>query len=406
MLAQRLHTARLVAALESFNTLSSNDSLLAMARYNVENLSSEEEVIGNFPDEALDTYKTTASALIEKLDNVAALSFEEVNAAYKGLRDAYNTLYATMYKPENDKWYVLTTANDEYSGYAAHAGGMHTHAYGQSYSYILALKNYGETYNEAWFSWTLNEEEDGTFTPQNVGTGGYFGPYTGSGNDVYNYRPILWYQPRSFTIVPLGNGQVAFQTAEGYYVQNQGSWYDAGLEYTKPDFSAPAFVNSKYAWTIEATEDNHPDMVVEYGEYCNGRAIAITVPYAYNNPATYGSDDATPYELVGKEEGEDHIVSAYKLRKIEDEVIPAGRPVVYIMPGEYNEEASESLAFTPVYNTAVSAARDTVNGLVSVPAQWNTTEEHFGYFLADSVVDEPLATTIGGQRACDYPASC
>ncbi len=394
---------QLVAALDAFNALESNDSLLVMARYNVENLSSDEEVIGNFPEEALNTYKTTASALIEKLDNASEISVDEVTAAYKGLRDAYNTLYATMYKPTKDVWYVLTTASEQYSGYAAHAGGMHTHAYGLNYSYVLALKNYGETYNEAWFNWTLNEEEDGTFTPQNVGTGGYFGPYTGSGNTKYDYCPILWYKPRSFTIVPFGNGQVGFMTPEGYYVQNNASWYNAGLAYTKPDLSAPALVNSDYAWTIEATEDNHPDMVVEYGEYCNGRAIAITVPYAYNNPATYGSDDATPYELVGKEESEDYIVTAYKLRKIEDEVITAGRPVVYIMPGDYNEEASESLAFTPVYNTAVSAARDTVNGLVSVPATWNTTEEHFGYFLADSVVDEPLATTIGGQRAVIIP---
>lgn len=394
---------RLVAALETFNGLASNDSLLAMARYNVENLSSDDEVIGNFPEEALETYKTTANALIEKLDNASALSFDEVNAAFNGLRDAYNTLYPTMYKPVDNKWYILNTASENYSGYAAHAGGDATHAYGQGYSYVLALYPYGESYKETFYNWTLNQEEDGTFTPQNVGTGGYFGPYTGSGKDTYNYRPIMWYQPRSFTIVPFGNGQVGFQTPEGYYVENNASWYSAGLAYTKPDFSDPAFLSSNYAWTIEATEDNHPDMVVNYYECCNGRAIGITVPHAYYNPANYGTEDLTPYELVGKIENEDHIVSAYKLRKIQDEVISAGRPVIYVMPGDYNVDAKDYVAFTPVYNTAVNAKRDTVNGLVSVPATWNTTEDHMGYFLADSVVDEPLATTIGAQRAVIIP---
>ena len=73
------------------------------------------------------------------------------------------------------------------------------------------------------------------------------------------------------------------------------------------------------------------------------------------------------------------------------------------MPGEYNASETSALSFNPVMNGSVSAEKDTVNGLISVPATWTTTVDHYGYFLADSVVDEPKNTTIGYKRGVILP---
>ena len=189
-------------------------------------------------------------------------------------------------------------------------------------------------------------------------------------------------------------------------MKNNAAWFADGMTYTKADDSAPSFKNTSFAWTVEASEENHSDFAVEeYADFENGRVIAITIPYEYEVPATYGSDEVTPYDIVGKvttDEG-DSIVTAYKLKRVSTKTVKGGKPVVYIMPGEYNASEKSALSFNPVMNGSVSAEKDTVNGLISVPATWTTNVDHYGYFLADSVVDEPKNTTIGYKRGVILP---
>lgn len=397
---------KLVAALEAFKNLSNNDSTIAMARYNVDNLT-EGDRIGEFPAAALQTYSSKATALLAEYDGAeSALSSAKIKEIVGGLKDAYATLYDNMVKPADKMWYVINTADDARPGKSLTAGGSHTHAAGEGYSYFLTKEYSADGYYESWFHWTLTKDENGRFVPQNVGNGGFFGPYTGSGKADYDYRPISWYTPKSFTIVPFGDGQVGFLTAEGYYVKNNAAWFADGMTYTKADDSAPSFKNTSFAWTVEASEENHSDFAVEeYADFENGRVIAITIPYEYEVPATYGNDEVTPYDIVGKvttDEG-DSIVTAYKLKHVSTETVKGGKPVVYIMPGEYNASEKSALSFNPVMNGSVSAEKDTVNGLISVPATWTTTVDHYGYFLADSVVDEPKNTTIGYKRGVILP---
>ena len=408
---------KLVAAIEAFKALSSNDSTIAMARYNVENLTAGDR-IGEFPGEDLEAYVSKANPLIAEYDAAEGqLSANKIKEVVSGLKDAYAALYEKMNKPA-DKWYVISTADATRAGMVLYAGGAHTHAYGNSYSYWLTKPystdgKFAGAY-ESYSHWTLTKDKDGRYIPQNVGQGGFFGPYTGSGNNDYNYRPICWYVPKAFTIVPFGDGQIGFLTAEGYYVKNNAGWYANGLEYTKADDSAPAFKGSSFAWTIDASEDVHGDFVTEpyYSGCANGRVIAITMPYGYANPAQAVSDadqsaeDIYPYEIVGKvttDEG-DSIVTAYKLKMLDGILVEAGKPVIYIMPGEkYDASVTSTITFSPAMNSIISAERDTVNGLISVPATWNTSEEHMGYFLEDSVVDEPKGTSIGYQRGIILP---
>ena len=404
---------KLVAAVEAFKTLSTNDSTIAIARYNVENLTAGDR-IGEFPQEDLDAYTTKVSALLEEYDNATGtVSSDKMKELVGGLKDAYSALYDKMIKPEG-KWYVISTANANRQGMVLYAGGAHTHAFGNGYSYWLTNAYPAGAY-ESYSHWTLTKDKDGRYIPQNVGQGGFFGPYTGSGNDTYNYRPICWYEPKAFTIVPFGEGQVGFLSAEGYYVKNTGSWYAAGLEYFKADGSATAFKNTALAWTIDASEEAHGEFTTEpyYSKCANHRVIAITMPYEYTSPAQAVNDadkiveDIYPYQLVGKvttNEG-DSIITAYKLQMMDEiETVKGGTPVIYIMPGEkFDANVTSTITFSPVMNTPVSAEVDTINGLMSVPATWYTTEAHLGYFLEDSVVDEPKGTTIGYQRAVILP---
>ena len=59
--------------------------------------------------------------------------------------------------------------------------------------------------------------------------------------------------------------------------------------------------------------------------------------------------------------------------------------------------------FSAVLNSEVVDKADTINGLGGTLDQMSTPVAHIGYFLEDSVVDEPANTTIGAQRAVLIP---
>ena len=401
---------RLTAAIEAFKNLDINDSTVAMARFNVNNLTAG-TAVGEFPDAALETYVNKAESLLKTIDDAGDnVPSATINAAVAELKDAYAELYKTMVRPEQNKWYIVKAADPEKQDMTFSAGGPYSHVYNSGYSYVLEYESDNLGSIKPGMSWTINEDSTGRYVLQNARTGGYFGPYTNSGNSKYDYHPIMWYQPKSFTIVPLGEGQIGFVTAEGYYIK--GSTGDIVMNYQK----APADYNMKntgYAWTIEPTEEQHADLAEkESRQYAAGRVIAFTkaysiegLPMASNSDA--GVEEIPGYEIMGKEvSGEDtNMVTAYKLRALEnDGIIPAGKPVIYILPGEFGSDVLYDVTFTPSMNTALKLERDTVNGLVSVASDdWSTSEAHMGYFLGDSVVDEPINLTIGYQRAVIVP---
>lgn len=395
---------RLAAAVETFKGISRNDSILNMAQYNAANLTAGNR-IGEFPAEALEAYKQVVNAqatpLIES-QSEAAPSTAEVKEAIGKLTEAYHTLYKTMVKPEKDVWYMILSGNGE-EGKAIAAGGPSTHRTKEDgYSYFLYnYLNEADASDETGLSFTVNEDADGRYVLQVVSNGGYFGPLTGTGDSKYDYHPIIWYAPKSFEIVPFGDGQIGFVTADGYYVRQNGG---SVMDYTKDMNNYGGFLDSGYAWTLKRTDEDHSDLAyMIYGGVAQHRVLAITVPYEIKNPSKCGNEDIYAYELAGKtttDEG-DSIVTAYWLKKIDGETVGAGVPAVYIAPGEvYDESQKADIVFTPVLNTALQAEVDTVNGLRSTNCYWVITEPHMGYFLEDSVVDKDVS---GRQRAYIIP---
>ena len=395
-------------AVINFNNVSVADSAIAMARLNAQNLTTG-DLVGDFPGDALDTYTSEVYAAIDKYEAAGDnLTGNEVTAVVNELKAAYDKLYPTMVKPEEGKWYVLQLSDQSTPNRLKNvmtAGGWFGHNPGSSYSYWLTNGEISSVASDERTHFVFKANEDGTYTIQNVGSGFFNGPETGSGNATYDYRPIQWYEPNPVTIVPFGNGQIGLRLNSGrYFYQNPG-WLNYGMEYQT--FDGTQGKDSKYAWRIQPSEELTNGVITNVQSIEQGRAIAITKPYALDGLPQTDDGVLQGYKVVGKltaNESADSIVIAYQLQKLgKTDEIPAGYPVVYIADGKFDANVSIDATFYGIVNSEVTNLGDTINGLAGTLDQMLTPVEHYGYFLEDSVVDEPANTTIGYQRAVLIP---
>ena len=401
-------------AITHFNNVSIADSAVAMAKLNITNLTDGDQ-IGDFPSAALDTYSDEAQAAIDKFEGLGEgnATGDDVMTVVAELKAAYDKLYPQMVKPEAGRWYMLKLC-DESSARTENvmvAGGYYAHTPNTGgYSYWLTDQTLDQAYADELAHFVFKANEDGTFTIQNVGTGFYNGPETGSGNGTYDYRPIQWYEPDSINIIPFGEGQIGLRLKSGrYFYQNPG-WLDYGMEYQTHDGTQG--LGSKYAWEL-VPSDEATDVIQQPDSMEVGRVIAITKPYELSGLPTSDEGFIRGYKVVGKltaADSNDSIVTAYQLQELaEDEPIPAGTPVVYYADynGDgntpYDADTKMYITFDAVLNSEVVDKADTINGLGGTLDQMSTPVAHIGYFLEDSVVDEPANTTIGYQRAVLVP---
>ena len=396
-------------AVINFNNVSVADSAIAMARLNAQNLTTG-DLVGDFPGDALDTYTSEVYAAIDKYEAAGDnLTGNEVTAVVNELKAAYDKLYPTMVKPEEGKWYVLQLSDQSTPNRLKNvmtAGGWFGHNPGSSYSYWLTKDSIENVAVNELTHFVFKVNEDGSFVIQNVGSGFFNGPETGSGNATYDYRPIQWYEPNLVTIVPFGNGQIGLRLKSGRYFYQNPAWLNYGMTYETHDGTQG--LDSKYAWRIQPSEDLTNGLVTNVQNVAQARAIAITKPYELQGLPVTDYGVLQGYKVVGKltaDNSADSIVTAYKLQALgEDEIIPAGYPVVYVAEGDkYDENVTYTATFNGIVNSEVTNLPDTVNGLAGTLDQMLTPVEHYGYFLEDSVVDEPANTTIGYQRAVLIP---
>ena len=396
-------------AVINFNNVSVADSAIAMARLNAQNLTTG-DLVGDFPGDALDTYTSEVYAAIDKYEAAGDnLTGNEVTAVVNELKAAYDKLYPTMVKPEEGKWYVLQLSDQSTPNRLKNvmtAGGWFGHNPGSSYSYWLTKDSIENVAVNELTHFVFKANEDGSFVIQNVGSGFFNGPETGSGNATYDYRPIQWYEPNPVTIIPFGDGQVGLRLKSGRYFYQNPAWLNYGMTYETHDGTQG--LDSKYAWRIQPSEDLTNGLVTNAQNVAQARAIAITKPYELQGLPVTDYGVLQGYKVVGKltaDNSADSIVTAYKLQALgEDEIIPAGYPVVYVAEGDkYDENVTYTATFNGIVNSEVTNLPDTVNGLAGNLDRILTPVAHMGYFLADSVVDEPAGTTIGVQRATLIP---
>ena len=394
-------------AIAGFNNVNVADSIISMTNLNLSNFTSG-DLVGDFPSDALDTYTEEAYNALEKYDEAEVKTSEVTNSVVNELKAAYDKLYPTMVKPEEGKWYVLQLSDQSTPNRLKNvmtAGGWFGHNPGSSYSYWLTKDSIENVAVNELTHFVFKANEDGTYTIQNVGSGFFNGPETGSGNATYDYRPIQWYEPNPVTIVPFGNGQVGLRLKSGRYFYQNPAWLNYGMTYETHDGTQG--LDSKYAWRIQPSEELTNGVITNVQSIEQGRAIAITKPYALDGLPQTDDGVLQGYKVVGKltaNESADSIVIAYQLQKLgKTDEIPAGYPVVYIADGKFDANVSIDATFYGIVNSEVTNLGDTINGLAGTLDQMLTPVEHYGYFLEDSVVDEPANTTIGYQRAVLIP---
>ena len=392
-------------AVADFNNKAVVDSIVAMAKQNIENFTAGEG-IGEFPEAALDTYNTAAQTAINTLEAKGdAATGEDNDAAGKALAEAYNALYPTMVKPEAGKWYVVNSALAETYGVIMAPGGSYGgHA---NWSYLGAGWNWANMDNaitDPYNCFVFEANEDGTFNLLNVGTGFYNGPETGSGDSKYDYKVISWYEPQPLTIVPFGGGQIGFRMKSGRYIN-----YNNSVVMTYSTHDGTIGKDSQIAWNLwTAKEDQGAAEIIEEtqtGILKTGRIMPITRSYDMQGMPIdlFTGAPLKGYRIVGRETEEgsaDSIVTAYKLQEYaEDAVIPAGTPVIYIADGEYDDNSEKhNLQFNAIVDGAVTSVPDTINGLVGQLDAINVPYE-YGYPHADSVNVDPAGQQLGYQRA-------
>ena len=401
------------SGINGFYNVNSADSAIAMAKLNMQNLMSG-DLVGDFPNDALNTYSEEAYAALDKYNEAEVKTAEVTNAVVSELKAAYDKLYPQMVKPEEGKWYVLKSMNPDVQDWILAAGGPYAYAPNSgNYSYVLSLAGLGEDISnigsETYAHYTFKENEDGTWTIQCAGTGYFFGPETGSGNTKYDNTLIQWYEPNPVTLIPFGNGQVGFRMSSGRYITGGTALGAIGSLYESNDGTQG--MNTKYAWVpATSAEDYGLTEVYQYESIEAGRVIAMTFPFTIAGMPveTQSGDLIKGYELIGKQTAEnsnDSIVTAYYLRELDPYTeVPAGTPVVYVGPGDkYDATVSYTAQFSAVVDGAITCEGDTVNGLAGSIQNFATPIEHMGYFLEDSVVDEPAGTAIGYWRAVILP---
>ena len=338
------------------------------------------------------------------------LSKSEIESATATMKSAQDEFLASVTLPEEGTWYVIHTAEDfpERANKVMNAGGWYAHSNnnGNQYSYWLDMYTTADVETNSRTSFVFRRNADGTLTMQNAGSGFFLGPETGSGNTTYDYRPIQWYEPNNVQLIPLGDGQVGFRTESGRYIRGNAAWYADGMTYEYNEGNEP-MAYSAFAWQVYPVSDIC-SQITETQSIAQGRVIAITKPHDLESLPTTEYGTVQGYRIVGKltEEGSsDSIITAYKLQAYEDgEIIPAGTPVIYITEGDsYNADVSYEVEFNPYIDGEVTNLPDTVNGLAGNIDSYTTDIDHLGYFLEDSVVDEPVGVLIGYNRAYIIP---
>ena len=392
------------SGINGFYNVNSADSAIAMAKLNMKNLMSG-DLVGDFPNDALNTYSEEAYAALDKYEAAPEKNSEVVNTVISELKAAYDKLYPQMVKPEEGKWYTFQTNNPDCTDWLMCAGGRFGHTpNGGGYSYMLTLSALGESINdigsETFAHYTFKENEDGTWTIQCVGTGYFFGPETGSGDSKYDNVLIQWYEPNPVTLIPFGNGQVGFRMSSGRYITGGTAVSGIGSAYETSDGTQG--MDSKYAWSLKTTSEDHGlSEVYQYETINAGGAVALTFPFTISGmPVNSSTGEFVPgYKVVGKltqEDSNDSIVIGYKLQALDQyESVPAGTPVIYISPEEkYDGNSSYYMQFSATVDGDVTCYGDTVNGLIGNIEDYTTTVDHIGYISQDSVAVGAAGTGI------------
>lgn len=269
----------------------------------------EGDEVGYFPEGATDELQSVIETVSAGVKDV--MSMEEIEAGKKAINDALEALNAKLHMPEPGLYFVKSTTSEEAAAFDSYVGlsgnGATQLRWGAS--------GEGDKECRPGYFWKLTKNEDGTWSLFNCGTGTYLQnpgedePRVLGGNAKSSFKLRSARQGGSFNFV----------FADGVFMNAQptGNMVTWGAAYGA-DNSSFEFVEADEEWTGDYTFNYEP-----------GAPQIMTLPYAIKN------DCVEPlFKLIGTHNG------AFQFDNYgEDELIPAGTPVLYFSNDEEGSDA-------------------------------------------------------------------
>lgn len=389
-------------AISNYSKGNSLREALALAASNIEAYTAGDK-IGEFPEEAYNSYKDRVEAMNADIDNKGENISAESIIAYAAEADSLNSaILANMNKPQPGHWYVIKmgATSEAAQNHVLSTGGknFNLNNNGKRQSFTTEYTS-GQVATNLLMSFVFKENEDGSFDVQNVGTGAYFGPNQQIHPEV-NWMLQLWDTSFPVRIIPMGNGKVALEDMYGYYLNASAS--NPKIVYFANYNGYPS--DEGFAWEIAPVEEYSEELTdMSESRIPQGSYTIITKPY---DLATLPVNEETNesvigYEIIGARMQNDSAVAAYNLRAIsEEEVIKAGTPVIYRIPA--SEKEFVSLSFIPVLNGNVKLGADTINGLCGT-SDFTILSENVAIPAGDSLQTRKAGESVDGQRGFIVP---
>lgn len=331
-----------------------------------------------FPDEKISAFEDALYAV------EAERPFTEINQRKVAeldtlLTNAFADLRRSMYSPDPDTWYMISSADETQNDNAGNAiAGQYTWMGGLSSVDGLGC---GGTYEEK----IIDSRAAWKFEPAGE-QGQYKIICCGSG----------WPMDKGniFAVEPLGDGQVALKTVYNgqYYSIVPASLPGVPFMTMTPQLSGPG------SWRVEEA----PMEFTQHTAFNRGRVAGYVLPYStFEMPGGVDGEAVGTYEICGYQTSEDGSeVTAINLAEYSKETIEAGTPFVMVIePGEkYDEEVEVMVDLKADIFGPVTQELKPANGMFGTFTLLSLPEGMI-YLTEDSAVVEPEGFGLSPQRA-------
>ena len=390
------------AAIDAFGVAYPDTSLLVEAIKETEKFISEMIIpeegvapqIGECADlNAVEQVRIMIASMKANLATNDKITRAEINDQIRQLKEAEQTLIASVAYPEMNKWYYIVNRSN---GLAYKPQGCLVYP---SAKKVGAGLMWGSSVEEEGavnpdYIWTFipSGEEDGSFYVRNVGSGFYMGECLGA-----SVQYQLSETPVAFKCTYITGGQLTL-------VQNVEDASPIHAAYGNTLVSWGAVPDNGSVWTfIPASEEQGALSTIK-----ENTADVFCLPYDVYN-SFYAYDDETgeaatiaAYNVAGGHSEKGQNMDKIGLSKMaENEVITAGTPFILVCGSLETAPAKELVLDMGIaVDSEISTEAKSAEGLIGVFKETELTSAQFAYFTAGKLqaVKEGESVKVAAQR--------
>ena len=400
---------KLTTALDQFYSIDSNDSVITMARFNVERLTAG-DAIGQVPQDVHDTYVAKATDLLNKYDAATTggtFTSETATNTVNGLIDAFKAVQANVHSVQSGKWYYIESAAPE--GTTAEADGYYSKARDEvrgAALYVLASDDKGMTetnYNDGnQLRWGMDDIKsnkrptDGdadalwcfTPVPDSLGYGAnayyirnmHTGYYMGRDNGLSDKLLFQNSTPYPYSITFIGGDQFHIAPLTGD-AKGRNISFGSNARQVRYDDMTTYYDNIASLTFRELSLEDNPTIMLPLP---NNTISIVCLPFAVeglNGAAAYGVHSKVDDTTLGLEEKSS---------------FAAGEPMILVTGDTalYSSDHSNVDIEVTTPSTDLAAKPDTANGLIGTFVQTEDRVPGSGYFEFSKFKSVLTQTTI------------